>query len=375
MWGKNEKELNVPKEIPELAQDKYEHAELSVFGPEEGYSNNNIPETKKDDIKTGMKETEDKKLSEKEKKKIFSHVSTEKLYKDKAEREKDKEVTHKKASIIEEFKERIPEVREPEPISKVQSKHRRIMPFYTKEHTKDYADYIGEYTGKQQRRAFQDELSYFNESKESPLSFFDNLSQFFRKEDMNEESTDKLKKLLDDDILQQMKSFHIWGWEDEEIPFSLEKESLKRAMQKKLSELRNLEERWYNIKERLVNEKHMLEKEESQINFKLDELKSMIKKLVDKKEKENKIKELVQKEASEEGYFILRSKNKVEGVLKSIDDLKEKLPSIADEVFNYHVNENRNDFADWIENIFHAAETASKLRLLKTKKEFIEFFS
>ncbi|MBN1376722.1 hypothetical protein JW949_00110 [Candidatus Woesearchaeota archaeon] len=381
MWGKNEKELNVPKEIPELAQDKYEHSELNLSENRNNNSSDiNVPETKKgDNADHGLKEIEDKILSETEKKKIFSEVSAEKLYNDKAEEKPVKEEQKMKPASAEELKENLPEVREPEPMPKIHPTHRRILPFHSKEPSKEYSDYIEpySYTGKTQQQGefFHDGLSDSNKPKESPLSFFDNLSRFFRKKDMDKESESTLKRLLDDDLLQKMKSFHTWELEDNESYFLFEKENLKRALQKKLSELKSLEERWYIVKERLVNEEHMLKKEESQINFKLDELKSIMKKLVDEKQKENNVKESMQKEASEEGYFILRSKNGVAGVLKSIDDLKEKLPSVPDEVFNYHVNENRNDFADWIENVFNAAETASKLRVLKSKKEFIEFFS
>ena len=67
-----------------------------------------------------------------------------------------------------------------------------------------------------------------------------------------------------------------------------------------------------------------------------------------------------------EKYFYLEDG----GVLKNIKELAMKLDSIEDEIFRRHVNELKNDFANWIEHVFKEKKLAERLRELKDKKDF-----
>ncbi len=53
-------------------------------------------------------------------------------------------------------------------------------------------------------------------------------------------------------------------------------------------------------------------------------------------------------------------------ILADLVELRDALASMSDDVFAYHVSKNRNDFADWIENVLQDMELATALR--KTKK-------
>jgi len=53
-------------------------------------------------------------------------------------------------------------------------------------------------------------------------------------------------------------------------------------------------------------------------------------------------------------------------VIKSLDDLFEVLNLIEPETLANHVDENRNDFAQWVEDVFGEKELAEQLRLPPT---------
>jgi hypothetical protein len=48
--------------------------------------------------------------------------------------------------------------------------------------------------------------------------------------------------------------------------------------------------------------------------------------------------------------------------LRDVKELADALDSMADHVYGHHVNPQRNDFAQWIEDIFREAELAAELR-------------
>ena len=55
-------------------------------------------------------------------------------------------------------------------------------------------------------------------------------------------------------------------------------------------------------------------------------------------------------------------------VLKNLKDLKESLPIMSKETFNYHVNKEKNDFAAWIKEVLKDSALANKLAKTKTLK-------
>jgi len=73
----------------------------------------------------------------------------------------------------------------------------------------------------------------------------------------------------------------------------------------------------------------------------------------------------VSKTLREEEYFYLRNGSS----LKSIEELYDKLEDMLDEDFFFHVNEEKNDFANWIKGVFGEKELSDNLSTVKTKKE------
>lgn len=54
--------------------------------------------------------------------------------------------------------------------------------------------------------------------------------------------------------------------------------------------------------------------------------------------------------------------------LKNLNELANALENMDDNVWNYHVNTDKNDFANWIENVFECKSLASAIRKVKNQK-------
>ncbi len=58
--------------------------------------------------------------------------------------------------------------------------------------------------------------------------------------------------------------------------------------------------------------------------------------------------------------------------LKNIEELKKALKTMEDGVFNYHVNAEKNDFANWIKDIFKDIKLAERLQKVKSKEDYVK---
>lgn len=56
-------------------------------------------------------------------------------------------------------------------------------------------------------------------------------------------------------------------------------------------------------------------------------------------------------------------------VLKNLRDLRILLENVDDGVFNYHVNESKNDFLNWIKDVIQDDMLSKNLEKCKTKNE------
>jgi len=68
-------------------------------------------------------------------------------------------------------------------------------------------------------------------------------------------------------------------------------------------------------------------------------------------------------DAPETQYFIFCDGHPI----KNVTQLAEKLEQIEDHLFNYHVTEDKNDFVNWIKDIFEEVELAQEIAGLKNK--------
>ena len=61
--------------------------------------------------------------------------------------------------------------------------------------------------------------------------------------------------------------------------------------------------------------------------------------------------------------------------LKSLDDLKEALGKMNDDTFRQYVNDEKNDFANWIRFVYKNDSLADTLSKAKSKSAFIDTLS
>jgi len=64
-------------------------------------------------------------------------------------------------------------------------------------------------------------------------------------------------------------------------------------------------------------------------------------------------------------FFILCSGEQI----KDLKELAFAFESMHPDVFNHHVNEEKNDFANWIENTFKEKELATNIHLKHNSKD------
>lgn len=69
--------------------------------------------------------------------------------------------------------------------------------------------------------------------------------------------------------------------------------------------------------------------------------------------------------APEEKCFMLQDGRKLETVYHLIDELE----TMPEQVFQDHVNEFKNDFANWVEHVFEDKSLAEEMREAKTRME------
>ncbi|MBW3018969.1 hypothetical protein KY329_02170 [Candidatus Woesearchaeota archaeon] len=69
--------------------------------------------------------------------------------------------------------------------------------------------------------------------------------------------------------------------------------------------------------------------------------------------------------APEEKCFILQDGRKLETVYHLIDELE----TMPEQVFQDHVNEFKNDFANWVEHVFEDKSLAEEMREAQTRME------
>lgn len=92
-------------------------------------------------------------------------------------------------------------------------------------------------------------------------------------------------------------------------------------------------------------------------------IKKTPKKTTRKTTKITKTKNKILQDAPETQYFLFCDGQPV----KNVTQLAEKLEHIQEEVFNHHVTENRNDFVNWIKDVFEEIELAEEIAGLKNK--------
>ncbi len=74
-------------------------------------------------------------------------------------------------------------------------------------------------------------------------------------------------------------------------------------------------------------------------------------------------KEKILKDAPVEQYFILCNGHPI----KNVKELADVMEDLRDEIFNFHVTTDKNDFAKWVYDVFKDIELAEELANIKHK--------
>lgn len=77
------------------------------------------------------------------------------------------------------------------------------------------------------------------------------------------------------------------------------------------------------------------------------------------------IKKKVLGEAPEEHHFVVADGRK----LKNIIELADALETMSEEIFRHHVNEARNDFSNWVKDVFYDHSLAEDISMAKNRLE------
>ena len=83
-----------------------------------------------------------------------------------------------------------------------------------------------------------------------------------------------------------------------------------------------------------------------------------------KKTSKTSVKKKLRKKIPEQHFFVLVTGDR----LKNVKELADTLGNIDDSHYNHHVNEAKNDFANWIQDVFEEFDLAEKLKTAKNKE-------
>ncbi|MBU1199328.1 MAG: hypothetical protein KKF46_03435 [Nanoarchaeota archaeon] len=184
--------------------------------------------------------------------------------------------------------------------------------------------------------------------------YFSEIEHYLKNKDMNEIIDDVMKK----DFLTSMKDYHDTKVEGK--PFYLHKKDLEEKLQRKMQQLKGLEEQWHKCKSSMEETNKHKQNTEKEIDKESQEIKELFRQL--------KINQLLEQQAPKEQYFKLRNGQE----LKNLNDLRKNISYMQDADFEHHVNEEKNDFAMWVNEALENPEIYEKIKDIKNKKELEE---
>jgi hypothetical protein len=184
-------------------------------------------------------------------------------------------------------------------------------------------------------------------------SFFTEFSQFLKRENLAAEG------LLEKDILWRMKEFHKHRQEGKE--YYLLGKDVQAAIERKIGELRKLEQEWFTQKAHADSLEHNVQLVEREIETRTAELKQLVRQANAKSRLEHTV---------PEGYELTLIDGRK---LRSLLDLKNALRNMPDTVFASHVNPMRNDFAAWIRGSMNDPELGAKLTPIRDREQMEKF--
>ena len=71
--------------------------------------------------------------------------------------------------------------------------------------------------------------------------------------------------------------------------------------------------------------------------------------------------------ASEKAFWVSNG-----WIIKNLEDLPTALEAMSDETFAFHVNKDKNDFANWVKEVVGDKSLAATLRMVRNRRNSIE---
>ncbi|MCD6464397.1 hypothetical protein J7L02_02640 [Candidatus Woesearchaeota archaeon] len=209
-----------------------------------------------------------------------------------------------------------------------------------------------------QKKEVEKTVKTKTELKELPESFFSNFLRFIMSKDLDEAT---LKDLLSHDFVQKMKLFHE-ALSNGRFAF-VHEEDVKTALGKALRVLEDLELEWLERKKAYDKAFEALTDIESKIDEKVAEVKALLSKAA-------LIRKLKSEKPKNQWFYCVNG-----WAFRNVFELRAALPDMPEWVFAHHCNDLKNDFAEWVRNVFEAPELASKMFKAKTKQELMAVLS
>jgi hypothetical protein len=185
---------------------------------------------------------------------------------------------------------------------------------------------------------------------QGPL-FFAEFEQFMTRENLESEG------LLEKDILWRMKEFHRHRQEGKE--YYIFSQDAKSAIQRRLTELKDLEKEWFARRsdaDAIERELHYIEQD---IDTRAQELKRLLTQASTQAKLEHK--------APEGHEFVLADGTKV----ASLQDLHRIAHRMPEWLFLHHVTPTRNDFAIWVRHVLNDQDRAARIESARTRSDLV----
>ncbi|MEM3373989.1 MAG: DUF5752 family protein [Candidatus Woesearchaeota archaeon] len=204
--------------------------------------------------------------------------------------------------------------------------------------------------------------SYLNQiDKKNEESFIENTSfshsyfnDIYHQLNTNQINKSLSNKIYNPNLLEEMQTF--WKLKKEEINQIKFNSTVKTELLKKLTELQKLETEWQNLQLQSEKINDLLFSKEILIENQVKQIKKLFKKLH------------LTVNAPLNQEFILSNGNRIYNLNELINILK----NIEDNIFFYHVNDNKNDFYNWIRDVFGFNELADQIKNIKDKNQMAD---
>jgi len=183
-------------------------------------------------------------------------------------------------------------------------------------------------------------------------SFFDELQVILNKDE------EELNETFSSSIVAMMKKYHEARVKGEY--FFFHEKDMEDVVYKKILKLKELEKEWLRCVRDYNSAKDLMEEKEDEIEIVSTELKKVL-------QKTSKYKVFNKITTQDESFKLNNGKT-----LFSLNDLIRELKDMSEDVFNHHVNVERNDFSDWANHVFDQKKLAFLLKNCKNKEEMLK---